>query len=250
MKTNHVILMALVSLAAATAPQLMADTVVLYQDAYSAPNGAGSASGGEFSAITLPTSYLADYSPLALFNAGGGFGFDTFCVEVGVDFYPGVTYGYTLGQSLSSPAIPLTEGAAYLYYEFATGKLNYDYLNTPASGPGGTDRIQDAGLLQAAIWEFEGGQIWSGDPFTTGNYYYQLALGEFGGSLAAADAASAGAYGVDVLQLWNPPGSDVPAQDQLVYVPVPDGGSTVLMLGMGFSLLSLVGLRYRKLPVY
>ncbi len=60
-------------------------------------------------------------------------------------------------------------------------------------------------------------------------------------------APSGGAYGVYILDLWSNPNDTGPDQNQLVYIP--DGGSSVLMLGMGFGLLSLAGLRYRKLTV-
>jgi hypothetical protein len=88
-----------------------------------------------------------------------------------------------------------------------------------------------------------------------------LARNQFG-SLAAANAA-AGAinYGVMVMNLWAPGTAIDPVtpdpvntqttgyQDMLVYlpnvvvsggVPVPDGGTTAIMLGLGLSCLGLL----------
>ncbi len=223
---------------------LQADTITLYQDAYSYPVGtAGGSSGGEFNAITAPTSYLGNgYTAQTAFNIGYGAGFETFCMQVAVEFNPTQTYNYTLGQSmmLGNSVQPLTQGAAYLYYLFATGNplLGYDYVN-PAN------RLADAGLLQAAIWDLEGGQGWSGDPFNPStNPYYLLALSNFGG-LAGADAPSNGSFGVDVMLLTDANGA--PAQDQLVLVGVPDGGTTVMLLGLGFGGLALAGRRFRSI---
>ena len=50
-----------------------------------------------------------------------------------------------------------------------------------------------------------------------------------------------GYYGVGVLNLWNDSNHMLPAQDQLMLVP--DGGSTVMLLGLG--LLGLVVGRWK-----
>jgi len=233
MKTRNVILMALVSMTAATAPQLMANNVNVDWSAFS------TAVAGEFNTYTTPDNFLPNYAPVAIVNHG----FATFCAETDVNFQPGQNYYYTLSQSDGTHG-QLSLGAAYLYFLFGKGWLpGYDYLNIP-----GGSRVADAYQLQAALWYLLGGQSYGGYPNVLLGLdpYYNLAIAKFGG-LANAQAPSNGAYYVDILELWNNPNDTVPAQFQLVIVP--DGGSTVLMLGMGFSLLSLAGLRYRKLPV-
>jgi hypothetical protein len=230
-----------VLLAAAALPLHAANTVTLYQNAYSYPVGiAGGDSGGEFTAVTSPQAFLGNYAPQATVNPGSGLGFETFCVQVNVQFNPGQTYNYSLSQNmqLNSANQPVTLGAAYLYNLFATANplLGYNYTD-PAT------RLADAGLLQSAIWDLEGGQSWSGDPFNPAtNPYYQLALSHLGG-LSAADSPSGGAYGVDFLALTDNNGG--PAQNQLVYVggSVPDGGSTAMFLAAGFGGLTLVNRR-------
>src|ERR1700733_15364868 len=54
--------------------------------------------GGEFTALTtgLPGSQVPNgYSPLATLAVGPTTGFETFCIEDGVDFTVGQTYNFT-----------------------------------------------------------------------------------------------------------------------------------------------------------
>lgn len=244
MKTRTLGYIGLVAGLAMATTSLKANSIVLYQDNYSYPVGtAGGSSGGEFNAVTSPTSFVGNgYTSQTAFDIGYGTGFETFCVQVAVEFNVTQTYNYTLGQSiqLGNSSQPLTLGAAYLYYLFATGNssLGYDYVNT-------ANRLADAGLLQSAIWDLEGGQSWAGDPFDpTTNPYYQLAVSTFGANVTSP---SGGSYGVDVMELTDANGN--PAQDQLVLVgspSVPDGGSTVLLMGLGFAGLALAGFRLGK----
>jgi hypothetical protein len=206
-----------------------ANSVVLNQDAYSY------GLGGEFNAVTSQ-NFLNNYVSSTIVNGG----FETFCIETTVDFYPGTTYSYTLGSSdATTPGIPLTLGAAYLYYEFGKGLLSdYNYTDTAT-------RNADAGLLQAAIWYLQGQQVYNNDgslhdnPTLDGNKFYADAINMFG---AGATSASNGAYGVEVLQMWGANGS--PAQNQLVLVP--DGGMTILLLGVSFAGLSLMRFKLKK----
>ncbi len=216
--------------------------------------------GGEFTAYTAPSLIAANYSTEALINNQGTWngttqGFETFCIEVGVDFTPGNwgnnnPYYYTEGltaQPLSGPSTggsgsnrALSKGAAWLYFEFATGNLG-SFAYTYGSG-----RESDDNLLQAAIWAFQGGQTYGSYPSLTdtengSNPFYNAAIGQFG-DLAGADAAYSGG-GVDILQLWSSynPITDTysgAAQNQLVLTgnpftphPVPDGGTTLILLG-------------------
>ncbi len=215
------------------APALLADsTVTLTQDAYSY------AVGGEFNAVTTgPQSFLNNYASSTVINGG----FQTFCIETTVDFYPNTTYYYTLSQTDSMvPGRALTEGAAFLYYEFAKGTLaGYDYTHTAA-------RLADAGLLQAAIWWFQYHQTYSGYtiPTLSNNIYYALAMSTLGLTTATEETANNGTYGVEVLQMWANADDTGAAQNQLVLVA--DGGTTALMLGMSLGVLLIIGVSGRK----
>jgi len=242
MKMKQQVIFATIFALSAVSPALRADTITLYQDAYSYPNPIGN-SGGEFNAITSPTSYTGNYSPETALNVGYGLGFETFCVQVGIEFNVGQTYNYTLSQNMALNAytpgtIPLNLGTAYLYYLFATGSplLGYDFTDP-------STRYTDAGLFQSAIWYLEGGQTSSLDPFSPSNPYYLLATSAFGTNVMAP---SDGAYGVSFMVLTDANGNI--AQNQLVYTgtSVPDGGSTILLLGFGFAGLAAIGFNLRK----
>jgi len=225
-----------------------ANTVTLYEGSYSY------SVGGEFTAITSQ-NYLGYYSSSAenteTVSGKSVTGFQTFCVETGVPFTPQKSYTYTTGLSTAPDSgaagsgLALSIGAAYLYYEFGTGNLTgYNYNNTATSKTVPYSRLTDAGLLQAAIWYFQGGQTYSGfygskgNPAITSDPFYLLAISALG-SLANAMSAYTGTS-VEILQLWN---GTTPAQAQLVLTgntapkappgkPVPDGGMTVVLLGV------------------
>lgn len=200
-----------------------ADTVTLSQGSYSY------SVGGEFTAVTSANFLGNGYVSSTEVNSG----FQTFCIETGVDFSPGTQYYYSLGQTAqplssggSGSGLNLTAGAAYLYYEFATGQLvGYDYINPSA-------RLADAGLLQAAIWYLQGGQTYGGyvNPSISDDPFYDLAI---------ANANSSYLSYVDVLEMWVDSGDTVAAQNQLVLTgtgptpspSVPDGGMTIVLLG-------------------
>jgi hypothetical protein len=210
----------------------MANTIVLTQNSnYSYGDG------GEFTAVTTGQSFLGNgYASSTLVNGG----FQTFCVQTLVDFVPGTTYNYSTGNATAANAIQggitLTEGAAYLYYEFATGNLS-GYTYTPGSG-----RVTTAGELQAAIWYFMGEGLASG--FTTSDQFITLA----DSNLANPFAANNSLYGVEVLQLTTP-GSNpsVADQNQLVLTHgVPDGGTTAALLTMSLAGMFLVQFQQRK----
>ena len=209
-----------------------ANSVVLTQGNYSYDVG------GEFQAVTSPQSFLNYYVPSTIVDGG----FETFCIETTVTFNPGNTYSYTLSNT-DSQGRQLSEGAAFLYYEFAKGTLpGYDY-NTANTASDKALRKTDAGLLQAAIWWLQGNQIYSDGKYTTpttfNNSFYALAISTLG---SAATSANNGKYGVEVLQLWDATGKD--HQNQLVLVP--DGGMTAGLLGIGLVGMFLVQSRRRK----
>jgi hypothetical protein len=194
--------------------------------------------GGEFTAYTSQ-NFIQYYASSATYSGG----FETFCTEVGEDFTPynwgGPTYSYSLGN-LTQPIsgggtgsdTALSEGTAWLYYEFATGNLNnFNYTY-------GAGRETDASLLQAAIWALQGGQSYTAGGYGSlasteaNNIYYLAALAALGGT-ANADSAYTGST-VILLQLWD---GSTPAQNQLVLTgdswSVPDGGFTLVLLGIG-----------------
>lgn len=206
-KTNIIGIAAGVLMASASLAE--ANSIVLTQNPYSY------GVGGEFSAATSD-DFVANYFPMA--TLGGEF--ETFCVETTVTFGLGDTYSYTLSDQDSQGRV-LSEGAAFLYYEFATGQLTgYDYADPSA-------RLADAGELQAAIWALQGNQSYSGYPSLATDPFYYLATN----TLGTLDASSAdnGQYGVEVLQLWD---GSIPAQNQLVYTAIPDSASTSGMLAL------------------
>jgi len=145
MKAKFSIVAGLMLGAIVAVPAVMANSIVLNQNSYSF------ADGGEFTALTSPQNFLGGYVPSTILNGG----FETFCVEASVTFYPGTTYSFTLSNT-DSQGRALTEGAAFLYYEFARGLLTgFDYSNA-------ANRQIDSGELQSAIWNLQGNQ--SGGP--------------------------------------------------------------------------------------
>ena len=215
---------------------LMADQITLTQNNFS--YGAG----GEFTAVTTGQSFTGNgYAASTLVNGG----FETFCVEAGVYFYPGTTYNYTLSSTTDSQGQALTEGAAFLYYEFATGNL---------AGYFGSNRAANAGALQGALWYLMGGQLGEGYTSTSilTDPFYQLALSTLGSN---ANQANNGTYGVDVLELTDNTGA--PAQNQLVLtgspngntVTVPDNYTTVIWFGASLAGLFLIQAQRRQLAL-
>jgi len=192
-----------------------ADSIVLYQNSYSF------LSAGEFTADTSSQYFLAGYVPATIVNGG----FETFCMEASVYFKPGVSYNYNLSNS-DSQGRNLTEGAAFLYSQFAQGTLpGYGYTDA-------AKRKVDAGELQAAIWYLQGGQSGKhGFAFGgTGNPFYDLAVSNLGSNhiLTPND----GLFSVQILELWDP--ANNAHQNQLVLNPslgaqIPESSSFSLL---------------------
>ena len=223
----------MVNVVKATPNQVMVDTIPNYYTG----NG-----GGEFTAYTTPGSFLGNYAPGAIVNQG----FETFCMETGVEFSPGATYYYTLGNMTQPTSgggqgsgLNLTAGVADLYYQFAKGTLvGFDYTDLSVGG----GRQTDADLLQSAIWLLQGGQTFGSYP-SGNNKFLTEAILLAGGTLADAEADYTGST-VQILQLWSNSDDTGAAQNQLVLVP--DGGLTVSLLGG--ALIGLQVLR-RKLSL-
>ncbi len=177
-----------------------------------------SGNGGEFNASSpdfVPVTM--GYAAATTFNGG----FETFCLETNEFFTPGSTYYYGIGQGAINGGISggnpdlISKGTAWLYMTFAQGTLaGYDY----STGPGGN---ASAAALQATIWWLEGEAANPHNAFST------LVM-----SLPNYLDDNNGFYGVGVLNLWGDINHTQVAQDQLVLIP--DGGSTALLLGLGF----------------
>jgi hypothetical protein len=227
--------------AGAASPAAMADSIVLNQTEYYF------ADGGEFTALTSPDLFAQFYAPSTRVAVGNQVGFQTFCVEADVYFWPNVTYSYTEGN-MDSQRRALTEGAAWLYSLFAKGTLaGYDFDNN-----GAVSRSQDAGLLQSAIWNLQGGQS-GGGSFPSGgagNPFYDLAASALGVNLESA--ASPDQFGVQILELWD--SSQNTYQNQLVFddpPSVPDNSPTLAFLALSLAGLAVFahGVGPRKLAL-
>jgi hypothetical protein len=204
--------------------------------------------GGEFNAAsgTLNPAALG-YASQTMANMGNGMGFSTFCLEYNEHFTPGGTYNYSISNAAILGGVggavngqdPLSLGTAWLYLNFAQGTLGGYNYTTISSGDA------SAGYLQNTIWWLEGeiGSAGMGNPFAA------AILAQFG-SAAAAMADNNGFFGVGVLNLSYLDGTL--AQDQLILVPnqnVPDGGTTVILLGLGtLSLIVFQRQLHRRHP--
>jgi hypothetical protein len=257
-KLNSIGLAGALLAAGAMSPAVMAQTVDLFYGPYAYDVG------GEFTAVTDPNLYNANYASSALVTVTDPYnnqqvqGFETFCVQTEVDFTPynwGNPTPYNIGTSLSSVGtpdnFPLSEGTAWLYSQFATGQLQgYDYTDA-------TTRTTDAGILQSAIWALQGNQSYGGYPSgtgdgTSGNPYYNDALNYFLGSISSLTnaATSSDNFGVEILNLTS---GSYPAQNQLVYTidppPVPDHGATLALLGLSLAALAVFAFGFGARPL-
>jgi len=190
---------------------------------------------------------------------GGVVGFQTFCLEYNEYFTLGGEYHAAistaaerggLGGQTSPNSDPLSAGSGYLYTLFATGSLT-GYTYTDGSGPEADgQRAQSAEKLQKAFWYLENEMAFDAAGGLA-NPFLLTALTKFGNPYsdfyATRDAARAdnnGAYDVMVLNIWTENASgDVTQynQSQLIMVSppttrkVPDGGATLMLLGLGLS---------------
>lgn len=192
---------------------------------------------GEFT-YTITSAPVALTSALRYTSATslGVNSFQTFCLEkdesVANNGHFILNSEAEAGGSDTDAGDPLSAGTAWLYSQFARGVLiNYDY--TPGAG-----RLASAGLLQEAIWGLE-------DEIAApaANPYYILALANGG----KADAA----VGENSVYVMN--NTRVIAagtflrQDFLIHVP--EGGSTLIVLGLSLCGLSLFRSRLQKKSV-
>lgn len=184
--------------------------------------------------LAFVTATAANYSTLALVDSGNTLGFETFCIEYNEHFSPGSNYntqvspGAIKGGNITSD--PVSVGTAYLYSLFATGSLTgYNYNSTTS-----------AGNLQNTIWFLEGERngLPSGPLIADPGTFDTLLTSKFGSNTANWTADSyngwtAASFGVAALNMGTSP--TFPNQDQLIYVGVPDGGTTLILIGLAMS---------------
>ncbi len=163
---------------------------------------------------------LEAYSPFTM-NYGHEGTFQTFCAERGEGIIPNTTYDVTMNRTTLFTGVELTVGAAFLYQQFATGQLSYNFANSPTDSRT-TGAFHSAYYLQHAIWDYMGGYNEVGNP------YQQLVNGLFANPFAPDN----GAHSVSILNLWVPGQPHDPQhsyQDVLIYNPVPEPSVTALL---------------------
>jgi len=189
-------------------PSVFAVPTVTFSD------GPGTTGGGEFNATT---------------SANGNF--VTFCLELNehVQMNTPSGYYYQINTATTSGPDPISLATAWLYNQFLNGTLT-GYIGDNAS----------ADLLQNAIWflEDEGG---------ANNSYVADALVATG--VNGKTTAANGAYGVKVMNVYQNYDETTGkysgrVQDQLIRVP--DGGTTLALLGMSMGFVALASRRMRR----
>lgn len=201
-------------------PALRGDTIVLTQGPYS------SGVGGEFTANT---------------SANGVF--NTFCLEYTEEFYPGRTYNYSISDRAMRGGVNnqpgavagediISQGTAWLYRQFAQHTLaNYFTASERAN----------AGLLQDTIWWLEDERLDPGNsnPFRAAVY-----------AAFADPKVNFTGLDVKVMNITDPTRADglptIFRQDQLIYIGVPDGGNSLVLLGMALAGLAFIPARFRR----
>jgi hypothetical protein len=258
------------TVAFATAPARASNTgtITLYSGGSAAPYAYQN--GGAFVA-NIDSGSLTDsgYSSLAK-GPIDSLDFETFCLETLVYMDPQTVYNYSVGLGLQQTDsnqydthgpngtsidadTGLSEGVAYLYQQFATGALASDLAGSAYNSASFSyTSSASAGALQAAIWDFENETpVSTGVNTTLTTDLVDLAENAIdpghAGTTAGLDAAQSlvtlsgktDSWDVYVMELTNSSGQ--PVQDQLIYsttVQVPDGGSSIALLGAALLALA------------
>ncbi len=201
--------------------------------------------GGEFVAVTSPQTFLGMYDSDATQTVSVSgqrvVGFSTFCLEKDENLSTSGTYVGNLNDKALAGGVntnsgdPISLGTAWLYYQFAKGTLAGYAYGTPAYDAAEiAARKASATDLQNAFWILEEEQAAGANPFIA------LAAAALNTNLAGLQADANGAYGVKAINLFTANGEY--RQDILV---LPDGGTTLVMLGGG--VLGLALLRRRQI---
>jgi len=205
-------------------------------------NGYYTYPGGEFNVSSVDPSdpqflaILGHYSAQTIVPGLSGAGFETFCNSGNIEIQGNPENGTILPVNISL-------GGAWLYSQFALGILaDYDYSTSSANGFF-ANRAQAAYALQNAIWALNGtgGNDLDFNAFGI-DYFLNQAYAMFGTNDIAA---SNGAYGVQELYLtYDGANGAVEAQPMLVLVP--DGGSTIILLGMALTGVGIFTRRFLR----
>lgn len=194
-------------------------------------DGPGNTGGGEFYADIGADNV----GPLTAPN-GRHAEFITFCLEYNETIRMGTEYNYVVSQSAKNGGLsggvngqdPISKATAWLYLQFLSGTLvGYDHTTSAANA------------LQRAIWWLEGEVNSSTGPGVQ-NAYANLALAAVGGQ----NSDNNGFYNVGVMNITDKDGRRV--QDQLIRIHVPDGGASLVLLGMAMAGLTAVHRRFRQ----
>jgi len=196
---------------------------------------------GEFN-ISPINSLGSGYGAADLYNNNfGSLGFGSFCIDRAVYINVPGQYSATVYSSGIDPnnGNQISLGTAWLFSQFATGTLaGYNY--TPGAG-----RSSSAYELQIAIWILEGQYpiasiVPGSDPFLN------AAITKFG-SLLGAEADNNQTYSVGVLGLnyVDANGRPTGTAAQPMLTLLPDGGSVLILLGMGLSGLAVFARKFR-----
>jgi hypothetical protein len=219
------------------------------------PTGTSSGTGGgelklygiiDAVAVGASANYVAGVT-----SFGGNGNFETFCLEYHEEFTPGQSYSYAVSPNAihggNNVDDPVSAGTAYLYSLFAKGQLTgYNYGGNLSTSAQQTARESSARDLQLTIWYLEGENN-TADPGT----FDQLLKDAFGsvdnartdGFISSVfGTVNAASFGVAAINLGD---NDFQNQDQLIYSgggysPVPDGGTTLMLLGIGLGGVSLM----------
>lgn len=233
------------------------------------PGSYQSGIGGEFTATVNDDSldaYLGTYGLSSTGNAVANT-FQTFCIEYQEHFSYNTPYtadvsgAAKLGGTLTQDIVSV--GTGWLYSQFAQG-----LLTTTTHGSyftGSAIRKTQAGQLQNAIWWLEGEITTSqaANPFIiAASTFFGIApaatvptaspssggLGLAGDSLGTYSAAGFGVYALNLGPLTS---GATKHQDQLIFKAtgnreVPDGGTTLLLLGMTVTGMGALQRKMRK----